>query len=126
MSLNKLDVESARIFLKMAVKEIKHKNYSLVKSKVVDGIRYRTSDLLLYLDITNENDVWNYILELTENDCVDVTMDHDKSRDTNTEVFEFKKEINGKLAYIKLTMRNKFICLSFHEDNYASLRGVKK
>jgi hypothetical protein len=26
------------------------------------------------------------------------------------------------LAYIKLTIRNRLICMSFHEDNYASLR----
>ena len=122
MSLNKLDIAAANDFLKMAAKEIKKKNVYLQPTKKVDGVIYRTSDLLRCLDINNENEVWDYILDLTKEDCVDVSTDYDLKRDTNTEVYEFKQIINGKLAYIKLTIRNRLICMSFHEDNYASLR----
>jgi hypothetical protein len=122
LSLNKLDIAAANDFLKMAAKEIKKKNVYLQPTKKVDGVIYRTTDLLRYLDINNANEVWDYILDLTKEDCVDVSIDYDFKRDTNTEVYEFKKTINGKLAYIKLTIRNRLICMSFHEDNYASLR----
>ena len=40
-------------------------------------------------------------------------------RDFNTEMYVFLKMINGKKVYIKLTYRNKVVCLSFHESNYS-------
>lgn len=118
MSLTKLDIESARMFLKMAAKEIKNKNYYIVPYKYVNGRKIKSVELIYKIGISNVNDIWNYILELTSEDCVDVSMDYDFKRDMNTEMYEFKKIINGKKVYIKLTIRNKLICMSFHTDYY--------
>ena len=126
MSLSKLDREAAKSFLKTAKNEIKRKNYYLQPYKYYNGIRYSAVDLLLYLDITDVKEIWNYILELSEEDLIDVSFDYDKNRDCNTELFEFIKKINGKDAYIKLTIRDKLVCLSFHENNYASIGGKIK
>lgn len=121
MSLNKLDIDAAGNFLKMAAKEIKNKNYNLVKYKYYKGRKIRAMELLLKIGITNVDDIWNYILNLTKEDCIDVSFDHDPMRDTNTEVYEFKTTINNHLVYIKLTIRNKLVCMSFHDDYYRSL-----
>jgi hypothetical protein len=118
LSLTKLDIESARMFLKMAAKEIKNKNYYIIPHKYVNGRKIKSVELIYKIGISNVNDIWNYILELTSEDCVDVSMDYDSKRDMNTEIYEFKKIINGKKVYIKLTIRNKLICMSFHTDYY--------
>ena len=125
LSLSKLDVEAAKTFLKMARNEIKRKNYRIQRCKYYNGVKYRTADLLLDIGIMNEKEVWDYILDLSEDDLIDVSPDHDKRWDCNTEQFEFIKKINGKDVYIKLTIRDKLICLSFHENNYASIGGKK-
>lgn len=57
-------------------------------------------------------------MDLNVQDCISVSFDYDVSRDYNTEMYVFLKMINGKKVYIKLTYRNKVICLSFHESNY--------
>lgn len=65
----------------------------------------------------NINEIWNHILELKERDCVKIDHDRDYSFDMNSEIYVFKKIINERIVYIKLTMNDKgIICLSFHES----------
>ena len=76
---------------------------------------------LLDIGITNKKQIWDIILTLEEKDCVKVDFDYDKKRDTNSEMFIFKKEYNKSIIYIyiyiKLTMRKKgIICISFHKS----------
>lgn len=58
-------------------------------------------------------------MDLNVQDCISVGFDYDVSRYYNTEMYVFLKMINGKKVYIKLTYRNKVVCLSFHESNYS-------
>ena len=62
-------------------------------------------------------EIWKHILDLEVNDCIKVDCDHDSSRDMNSEVYIFRKMINSKIVYIKLTMNDRgIICISFHES----------
>lgn len=118
LSLSTLDYASAESFLKMAAREINNNNVYLVPFKYIKGRRVRTVQLLNKIGLKSPNDIWNYILTLTKEDCIDISFDHDISRDYNTKMYEFKKEINNKKVYIKLTIRNKLVCMSFHTDHY--------
>lgn len=118
MSLNQLDLAAVEDFLKMAAKEIKKNNVYLVQFKYINGKKVKTEYLLKRIGIKNVKEIWEYILTLTKDDCIDISFDYDKSKDFNTEVFEFKKMINNKLVYIKLTIRDKLVCMSFHIDHY--------
>ena len=72
---------------------------------------------LIDIGIMKVQDIWNYILELEADDCIKVDRDHDYSRDMNSEVYIFRKKINSKIVYIKLTMNDRgIICISFHES----------
>ena len=65
----------------------------------------------------SEKDVWDFVLSLEVEDCIDVGFDRDRKRDTNSEIFIFKKKLGKKQVYVKLTLRESgVICLSFHED----------
>lgn len=56
-------------------------------------------------------------MKLDIKDCVKVDRDRDYRRDMNSEVYIFKKIINNKMVYIKLTMNDKgIVCISFHES----------
>lgn len=117
--LNTLDRSSIESFLNIARKEIKRKNCYLVNTeKRINGKKKNTKQMLIDLGIVKIDQVWEYVLELKTYECVKVDFDYDSSRDTNCEIFVFKKIINHKVAYIKLTMRSnsRIICLSFHED----------
>lgn len=119
--LSTLDKSAVKIFLK-ASKELIRKRKRYIEPRYYDlnGKKVYYLQAILDLGIVKKEDIWNYILELKEEDCFDVSPDRDVKRDMNSEVFEFKKEINGQLAYIKLTLRSngedKIICFSFHED----------
>ena len=107
-------------FLKTCRKEIKKGNCYFVANRElkIKGRRKKAMQALYDLNIMSIDEIWDYILQLKKEDCIDVTFDHDSRRDTNSEIFIFKKKINGKNVYIKLTMRTSgIICISFHEDS---------
>lgn len=119
--LSTLDKNAVESFLKLCKKEIKMGNRKFISLRkvVIKGSVMSAYDALYNLGINDEKEMWNYILNLEVKDCVDVSFDYDASRDYNTKMYEFIIYINNIKVYIKLTYRNKVICLSFHESNYS-------
>lgn len=119
-TLSVLDKEVVDIFLKTARKEIDNNNVYFIGYRDVlsNGKKVNAMQALLDIGIVRKEDIWNYIKTLTSDDCFRISRDYDFKRDYNSEIFEFKKFINRKLVYIKLTINNKgLLCLSFHLDN---------
>lgn len=118
--LSSLDLAAVNSFLITARKEIDKNNayfvyYRNVKSgnKVVNA-----RQALLDIGIIKISEIWNHIKELQPSDCFRISRDRDFNRDFNTEIYEFKKNINRKNVYIKLTINDKgLLCISFHIDN---------
>lgn len=118
--LSSLDLAAVNSFLIIARKEIDKNNayfvyYRNVKSgnKVVNA-----RQALLDIGIIKISEIWNHIKELQPSDCFRISRDRDFSRDFNAEIYEFKKIINRKNVYIKLTINDKgLLCISFHIDN---------
>lgn len=118
--LSSLDLAAVNSFLITARKEIDKNNayfvyYRNVKSgnKVVNA-----RQALLDIGIIKISEIWNHIKELQPSDCFRISRDRDFSRDFNAEIYEFKKNINRKSVYIKLTINDKgLLCISFHIDN---------
>lgn len=118
--LGSLDLAVVNLFLITARREIDKNNayfvyYRNVKSgnKVVNA-----RQALLDIGIIKISEIWNYIKELQPSDCFRISRDRDFSRDFNAEIYEFKKIINRKNVYIKLTINDKgLLCISFHIDN---------
>ncbi len=118
--LSNLDLAAVNSFLITARKEIDKNNvyfvyYRNVKSgnKVVNA-----RQALLDIGIIKISEIWNHIKELQPSDCFRISRDRDFSRDFNAEIYEFKKNINRKNVYIKLTINDKgLLCISFHIDN---------
>ena len=117
--LSTLDKNSIKSFLALCRKEVQRGNCHLIQRKLnINGKIVTIKQALLDLGILKIETVWKYILELKEEDCVKVDFDYDiKRRSTNSEIYVFKKKINEKVAYIKLTYRSSgVICISFHES----------
>lgn len=118
--LGSLDLAVVNLFLITARREIDKNNayfvyYRNVKSgnKVVNA-----RQALLDIGIIKISEIWNYIKELQPSDCFRISRDRDFSKDFNAEIYEFKKIINRKNVYIKLTINDKgLLCISFHIDN---------
>ena len=118
--LSSLDLAAVNSFLITARKEIDKNNayfvyYRNVKSgnKVVNA-----RQALLDIGIIKISEIWYHIKELQPSDCFRISRDRDFSRDFNAEIYEFKKIINRKNVYIKLTINDKgLLCISFHIDN---------
>lgn len=118
--LSSLDLAAVNSFLITARKEIDKNNayfvyYRNVKSgnKVVNA-----RQALLDIGIIKISEIWNHIKELQPSDCFRISRDRDFSRDFNAEIYEFKKIINRKNVYIKLTINDKgLLCISFHINN---------
>ncbi len=118
--LGSLDLAVVNLFLITARREIDKNNayfvyYRNVKSgnKVVNA-----RQALLDIGIIKISEIWNYIKELQPSDCFRISRDRDFSRDFNAEIYEFKKIINRKNVYIKLTINDKgLLCISFHINN---------
>ncbi len=116
-----LDNTAVKSFLKIAKELIRRKKYKIIpRTYNLDDVRVNYKEAIIRIGIIRIESIWNYILELKEEDCFRISKDIDLSRDTNSEVFEFIKVINGKRVYIKLNLKNdgddKVICLSFHES----------
>ena len=118
--LSSLDLAAVNLFLITARKEIDKNNayfvyYRNVKSgnKVVNA-RQASLDI----GIIKISEILNHIKELQPSDYFRISRDRDFSRDFNAEIYEFKKNINRKNVYIKLTINDKgLLCISFHIDN---------
>lgn len=117
---NKLDEDAVKIFLRVARREIEKNNVYFVGYRNVysNGRKLNAIRALLDIGIMSSKEIWEYIYNLKESECIDVTTDYDLKRDYNSEIFIFKKQINKKMVYIKLTINNKgLLCLSFHLNN---------
>ncbi len=117
--LNTLDKDAVNSFLKTCKKEIEKGNcyFAGYRTITINGKKKTAMQALLDLEITKVQHIWRYILKLDINDCVKVDRDRDYRRDMNSEVYIFKKVINNKIVYIKLTMNDKgIVCISFHES----------
>lgn len=113
-----LDKETTKTFLKICHREINKGNCHFINRTLnINGRQINSKQALLDIGIMNKEQIWNYVLELTENDCISIEFDHDKKRDNNAEIYIFVKKINEKNVYIKLTMRKSgIICISFHKS----------
>lgn len=116
--LSTLDKTAIKAFLAICKKEMKQGNcYFVNRTLIVNGKRITSKQALLDLGIMKKEQIWNYVLELKVTDCIKVDFDNNPKMDMNSEIYVFKKIINKKTAYIKLTMRTKgIICISFHES----------
>lgn len=118
--LSILDLSAVNTFLKMANKEIDNNNVYFVGYRSVEYNNkiVNARQALLDIGIVKEKEIWDYVKELKVDNCFRISKDRDSRRDYNTEIYEFKKIINRKLVYIKLTINNRgLLCLSFHIDN---------
>ncbi len=120
--LSTQDEIAVKSFLKISKDLIRRKKrYIEPRTYDINRKKVNYKQAIIDIGIINKEDIWKYILELKEEDCFDVSFDRDTRRDTNSEIFEFKKEINKKNVYIKLTYRETnqglVVCLSFHEDS---------
>ena len=118
--LSLLDKLSVKDFLIICKKEIKKGNCYFVADRMlkVNNTYKNAKQLLIDIGIMKINQIWEHILTLNVSDCVKVDFDYEKRRDTNSEIFVFKKMINNKNVYIKLILSNNsiIICISFHES----------
>ena len=118
--LSNLDLSAVNTFLKMANKEIDNNNVYFVGYRSVEYNNkiVNARQALLDIGIVKEKEIWDHVKELKPDNCFRISKDRDSKRDYNTEIYEFKKIINRKLVYIKLTINNRgLLCLSFHIDN---------
>ena len=114
-----LDIDTIELFLKTCKREIKKGNCYFVgyREITVNGNKISAKQALIDIGIMRDKDIWNYILDLEIKDCVKIERDRDYSRDMNSEVYIFKKNINQKIVYIKLTINSRgVVCISFHES----------
>lgn len=117
--LDALNQDTVKSFLIICKKEIKKGNRQLIPRTIEkDGKVISFKQLLLDLNIMKIEQIWDYILQLECFECQKIDFDYDKKRDFNSEIFVFKKLINNKNIYIKLTIREPrgVICISFHES----------
>lgn len=119
--LSTLDKNAVETFLKLCKKEVERKNVLFIKNRKINlnGRILTARQALAEIGIFKEKEIWRHVMDLNVQDCISVSFDNDVSRDYNTEMYVFLKMINGKNVYIKLTYRNKVVCLSFHESNYS-------
>ena len=119
--LSTLDKNAVESFLKLCEKEVEMKNVLFIKNRKINlnGRILTARQALAEIGIFKEKEIWKHVMDLNVQDCISVSSDYDVFRDFNTEMYVFLKMINGKKVYIKLTYRNKVVCLSFHESNYS-------
>lgn len=117
--LGTLNLDAVNSFLNTCRKEIKKGNHYFVGYRKINinGKKISAKQALIDIGIMKEKDIWKHIQSLEVNDCVKIDRDYDRSRDMNSEIYVFKKIINTKMVYIKLTINNRgIVCISFHES----------
>ena len=122
--LSTLDKNAVETFLKLCKKEVERKNVLFIKNRKINlnGRILTARQALAEIGIFKEKEIWRHVMDLNVQDCISVSFDYGVSRDYNTKMYVFLKMINGRNVYIKLTYRNKVVCLSFHESNYSQER----
>jgi hypothetical protein len=82
-----------------------------------DGKRVRYIEAILDIGLTNIQQAWNEILTLKPSHYFrGPNPDWDRPND-RSQVWEFKKEVNGMMAYIKLKIDHRgCVCIPFHKD----------
>ncbi|MDE3840242.1 hypothetical protein C0966_12930 [Bacillus methanolicus] len=82
-----------------------------------NGKRIRYTEALLSIGLTSIQQAWDEILKLKPRDYFKgPNPDRDRPND-GSQVWEFKKEVNGIQTYIKLKIDHRgCVCMSFHED----------
>lgn len=117
--LTSLDISTVDSFLNICKREIKKGNCFFVgyRNLKINGKFVSAKQALIDIGIMKISDIWKCVINLNCNDCVKIGRDYDSSRDMNSEVYVFKKMINGNLVYIKLTLNDRgVVCISFHKD----------
>ena len=117
--LSTLDLNIVNSFLKTCKNEIEKRNcYFVGYRKInINGKVISAKQALIDIGIMREKDIWKHIQTLEAKDCIKIDRDRDYSRDMNSEIYVFKKIINGIMVYIKLTINDRgVICISFHES----------
>lgn len=117
-----LDKTALKSFLKESKILIKRKRRTIIpRDYDINGEKVYYIQAILDIGLLSKEQIWDYIIDLKEEECFRISNDYDLSRDFNSEMFEFIKIINGKRVYIKLTLKggenDKILCLSFHESN---------
>ena len=104
-----VDIGIVTSFLKTIRKEIKrgHRVFIGYRSISSNGKIVNAKQGLLDIGIVKASDIWKYIFELEPSECFRIGFDYDKSRDMNSELFEFIKKINKKNVYIKLFLNSR-------------------
>ena len=124
----KLHIHSDKTVVKAFLEELKEilnaddfnieRNIIIIKSSK-DEIEYSTSYAMLDLEY-DSFDVVERLKELTISEYSETLMDRDD--DKPPLLFVFGKDINNKLIYIKLKIKEeitkKILCLSFHYAKY--------
>ena len=117
--LTTLDIDTVKTFLRICKNEIEKGNCHFVSYRKLDinGKIISPKQALIDIGIMKEKDIWKHISSLEIENFVKIDRDRDYSRDMNSEIYVFKKLINSKNVYIKLTVNNNgVICISFHES----------
>ena len=117
--LSTLDIDAVNSFLKTCKREIEKRNcyFAGYRTININGKKISAKQALIDIGIMKVEHIWKHILNVEVNDCIKVDRDRDYSRDMNSEVYIFRKNINSKIVYIKLTMNDRgVICISFHES----------
>jgi len=116
--INALDNKTVELFLKQMRKELKKGHLRIIPRKVDIGNKIiNHKQALLDLKIYSVEELKDELYNLKIEDCFRVSFDYDITRDYNSEIFEFRKIVNGILAYIKLFIdRDDVVCFSFHRS----------
>ncbi len=117
--LSVLDLSAVKSFLNICKREIRKGNCYFVGYRKIktNGKIISAKQALIDIGIMNVKEIWDHVYKLEVSDYIKVDRDFDFSRDMNSEVYIFKKLINSKMVYIKLTMNGRgIICISFHES----------
>ena len=100
--MENIDKIAVDFFLRAVKREINKGNWYLVPR---NNIKY-------------EGKIVYYLTSLKTTDCFNISRDHDKRRDYNDDIYEFKVMIKGIETYIKLTLNDRgAVCISFHKSD---------
>lgn len=113
-----MSAEFSKLFLAKMKSLIAQGERHFVPRTYPDGTRY--IEHLARLGMESIDEAWDYIMQLNECNYVDGPSIDATSKPPSKDlvVWEFKTEVNSKIAYIKLKDDSKrgCVCISFHED----------
>ncbi len=118
--MENIDKIAVDFFLRTVKREINKGNWYLVPRNNIkyEGKIVNYKQALLDLGIVNKKQIVYYLTSLKTTDCFNISRDHDKRRDYNDDIYEFKVMIKGIETYIKLTLNDRgAVCISFHKSD---------